>query len=56
MFTQRSWCATLKRLVLAEVEQEVLAAGALPAPVRTSCEVIRTQASTQGAMAIEYEK
>jgi serine/threonine-protein kinase HipA len=45
---------TLK--VLAEVEQEVLAAGALPAPVRTSCEVIRMQASMQAAMAIKYEE
>jgi hypothetical protein len=60
--TQRLVTNELARLArqtlkaLAEVEHEVLTAGALPAPVCTSCEVIRMQTRTQGAMAIKYEK
>lgn len=45
---------TLK--VLPEVEQEVLAAGALQTPVHTACEVIRIHATKQAAMASEVAK
>jgi len=42
--------------VLPEVEQEVLAGGALPAPVHAACEVIRTQATRQALIAGEVAK
>jgi serine/threonine-protein kinase HipA len=48
--------AELTLKVLPEVELEVLAAGAQAAPVHAACEVIRTQATKQVALAKEVVK